>query len=122
MFVIPDPSPLNDPAVTAFVTDNEVSVPTEVRLDPVTPEARVVPVRLAAATLPADPVTDPEIGLVTVRLVSVPTEVRLDPVTVDCIVVPASVSALMLPHVTSKSVLLFFTNDCPEVPPDGIPD
>jgi hypothetical protein len=41
------------------VTDKFASVPTEVREDAVTPAARVFPVKLAAATEPAEPETFP---------------------------------------------------------------
>ena len=50
-------------------TLREVSVPRDVRAAAVTTAARVEPVRLAAATEPALPVTEPVIGLVAVRLV-----------------------------------------------------
>jgi hypothetical protein len=60
-------------------TVRDVSVPSEVRDEAVTPEARVLPVRLAAATEPAEPVTDPEMAFVTVRSVKNPA-VRRAPV------------------------------------------
>lgn len=47
--VSPAPEPENEEAVTAPETAKEVRVPTDVRLDAVTFEAKVFPVRLPAA-------------------------------------------------------------------------
>jgi hypothetical protein len=58
---------LNIFVVVALVARREAIVPRDVNEDAVMPAAKVLPVRFAAATEPADPLIEPEIGLVTKR-------------------------------------------------------
>jgi hypothetical protein len=70
------PVVVKEPVVINPATVRFPSVPNEVREELTTFEARVVPVIVDAATEPANPVTDPFMGLVTVKSVNVPTEVN----------------------------------------------
>jgi hypothetical protein len=107
--------PIDTVCVEAIV--KPFNVPTEVRDEAVTPELRVEPVRVPAAAVtvmlaepsnevplivlavasvvavPALPLTEPVIGLVTVRFARVPTEVRDEAVTPELSVEPVRVPA-----------------------------
>ena len=60
MFVRDEPEPLKVPAVHVPETAKELNVPTDVRLEAVTPLASVLPVKLAAPTVGAPKLSVPE--------------------------------------------------------------
>ena len=60
MFVKDAPDPLNVVAVHVPETAKELNVPTDVRLEAVTPLASVLPVKLAAPTVGAPKLSVPE--------------------------------------------------------------
>jgi hypothetical protein len=81
---------VKEPVVITPDTVKSSSIPTDVREEFTTFDARVVPVIFEAFTEPALPVTDPFIGLVTVKSVRVPTEVKEELTTDEDRVVPVT--------------------------------